>query len=199
VKGMRNLGNFRYIQSLAKCAEFATRVHKNQTRKDGITPYSVHLGRVATLAATYEVDYLALMVAWLHDTLEDHPGCRNDLESMISTLDLSWEEKAYIMTGITLLTKNSSITPRSARVTLAIGQLRNADDAMRIVKICDRIDNLSVLEGLTPSFINLYLSETERIVEALEFDVPLFGKYYWKSLYDLKMIVAELRGRNNEK
>jgi len=47
------------------------RAHASSFRKDGITPCIVHPARVASLAAHFGGNHIAILSAWLHDVFED--------------------------------------------------------------------------------------------------------------------------------
>ena len=59
---------------------FAKDKHKHMTRKDGITPYSVHLESVVSYLKSLGVtDEDVLCTGWLHDTIEDTDTTFDDL------------------------------------------------------------------------------------------------------------------------
>lgn len=86
----------------------ATIQHKDQKRRDGITPFIIHPIEVACLVAGYAKDDDTVAAAWLHDVLEDTEGySAEDIKTnfgekvfeIVSSLtnplfpDLSWNEK----------------------------------------------------------------------------------------------------------
>ena len=55
-----------------KAQKFAREKHKNQKRKDGITPYSEHLEGVVNRLKNLGISNQDILcAAWLHDTIED--------------------------------------------------------------------------------------------------------------------------------
>lgn len=70
----------------------ATRIHANDTRNDG-SPYIRHCWRVAMA-----VEDRLKPIAWLHDTVEDHP----DKITIQDLRDMHFPE--YIVVGVELLT-----------------------------------------------------------------------------------------------
>jgi (p)ppGpp synthase/HD superfamily hydrolase len=56
------------VNMVFKAVNIASEAHKNQFRRDGVTPYILHPKLVATLV---DGDPEAKAVAWLHDVLED--------------------------------------------------------------------------------------------------------------------------------
>ena len=58
--------------SVLNAKKFAQEKHKNQKRKDGVTPYSDHLeGVVNRLKNLGVTDKNVLAAAWMHDIIED--------------------------------------------------------------------------------------------------------------------------------
>ena len=67
---------------LQLCSDYAGIAHLGQLRKDGVTPYITHPGRVAYFAYTLgSLDTFSVCAAWLHDVMEDccvvKPGDRD--------------------------------------------------------------------------------------------------------------------------
>lgn len=67
---------------LQKAIRLAAEVHKNQTRRDGVTPYIVHPYEVATLLRMEGAEEKVQAVAWLHDILEDTDDKPGTLERL---------------------------------------------------------------------------------------------------------------------
>lgn len=57
----------------------ATRLHADQFRRDGVTPYIEHPAKVAEIVEKLGGDEDEIVVAWLHDTLEDTDATFEDL------------------------------------------------------------------------------------------------------------------------
>jgi len=55
-------------EDVAKAESIARHAHAGQFRRDGVTPYAEHPKAVAARVGS---DAAAIMVAWLHDTIED--------------------------------------------------------------------------------------------------------------------------------
>ncbi|WP_395739268.1 HD domain-containing protein [Prosthecobacter sp.] len=51
--------------------KIATECHEGQTRRDGVTPYIVHPEKVAEIVEKLGGGETEIIVAWLHDTVED--------------------------------------------------------------------------------------------------------------------------------
>src|SRR5687767_15144021 len=70
-----------------KAASAAARFHRNQVRKDGVTPYVAHPFRVAmTVRDLFGVDDpVAVTAALLHDVIEDTTGDYDDIAKEFAT------------------------------------------------------------------------------------------------------------------
>jgi guanosine-3',5'-bis(diphosphate) 3'-pyrophosphohydrolase len=116
-----------------KAQKFAFEKHKNQKRKDGVTPFSQHLegvvNRLKNLGISNED---VLCAAWLHDTLENTNTTFDEINNMfgntISVLVLS-------------LTKDSNLAKKEIELQY-IQQLKDSTLQAKIIKFCDISANL---------------------------------------------------------
>lgn len=122
-----------------RAVAFAARAHEHQVRKDGCTPYVAHAYRVAlTVRDLFGCDDQdALCAALLHDTIEDTPTDRDDIE------DEFGPEVAEIVSA---LTKNM-ILPEREREPEYDTRLARGDWRARLIKLADVYDNLSDIES----------------------------------------------------
>ncbi len=119
-----------------KAKKFAHEKHKNQKRKDGVTPYSDHLeGVVNRLKNLGIVDKDVLCAAWLHDTIEDTDVTFDQINEMYG------REVAVIVLS---LTKDQGI-PKKDRETQYTNQLKDGSFQAKIIKLCDISANLKDL------------------------------------------------------
>jgi (p)ppGpp synthase/HD superfamily hydrolase len=164
------------IEAIRIAAHAATVSHKRQTRKNGITPYIVHPATVSNLVALYDNQcYDGMITAWLHDVLED---CGDDGKYMMNAvmvdMPLPWERKKGIYAAVRALTKNDSISPREAKWEDNLRRLLDKEVPRYaiLVKVCDRIDNLSDMDGFKEGFREIYLDETETMIMKINRDLP---------------------------
>lgn len=61
---------------MSKFSDFAKKIHKNDNW--GTLPYTEHLRRIVAL-----VPKKAHAVAWLHDSLESHSSCQDQLKKLV--------------------------------------------------------------------------------------------------------------------
>lgn len=116
-----------------KAQKFAYEKHRNQKRKDGVTPFSDHLEGVVNRLKNLGISNQdVLCAAWLHDILEDTDTTFDEINDIfgnsISVLVLS-------------LTKDSELSKKE-RETQYIQQLKDSTLQAKIIKFCDISANL---------------------------------------------------------
>ena len=116
--------------------KFAQEKHKNQKRKDGVTPYSDHLeGVVNRLKNLGVTDKDVLCAAWLHDIIEDTDVTFDQINERFG------REVAVIVLS---LSKDQNILKKDREVQY-INQLKDASFQTKIIKLCDISANLKDL------------------------------------------------------
>lgn len=158
---------------VAKAAKFAAEKHSGQFRKYpdvfGLTePYIMHPARVAGMVVANHslfpayVFESAIAAAWLHDVMED---CGINVD-MISN-----EFSPYVGVLVTELTNTSKLLlprgTRKERKTADLERIKGVGREVKIIKMFDRIDNLSSMFNAPEDFAMLYLKESEELAEAL--------------------------------
>ena len=124
-------------------ASFATRAHRNQIRKDGLTPYVAHVFRVSlVIQHLFGIhDDETLCMALLHDTIED---TTTDYE------DLSEAFGKTVADGVAMLTKDSRL-PEAEREAVYHSVIQTAPWQVQVCKLADIYDNASDSGTLTPT------------------------------------------------
>lgn len=116
--------------------KFAQEKHKNQKRKDGVTPYSDHLeGVVNRLKNLGVTDKDVLCAAWLHDIIEYTDTTFDQISERFG------REVAVIVLS---LSKDQNI-PKKNREIQYVDQLRESSFQSKIIKLCDISANLKDL------------------------------------------------------
>lgn len=148
-----------------KALIFAAQAHNGQLRPGSTLPYLVHLSDVALeVATTLMVEpgrdaTLALCCALLHDVLEDTNTDEATLETHFGPA---------IVSGVRALTKVPSL-PATEQMTDSLRRIRQQPHEVWLVKLADRISNLSTPPPAhwSAERINAYCTEAELILTTL--------------------------------
>ena len=125
-------------------AEFAARRHSDQRRKGSAAePYVNHLTEVAGLLAeaTDGRDPALVAAGFLHDTLEDTPTTREELETQFGP------EIAAIVAEVT----DDKSLPKAERKLLQVATTGKKSDHAKLLKIADKTSNLRALAASPPA------------------------------------------------
>ena len=152
---------------------FAMKAHGQQKRASG-DPYFSHPLEVAAILTELKLDDATIVAAMLHDTIEDTPVTREELEKMFGP------EIAGLVDGLTKLnrldfaTKHAQAAENFRKLLLAI-----ADDArVLLIKLADRLHNMRTLH---------YVPEGKRkriAQDTLDIYGPLAGRMGMQSARD---------------
>lgn len=153
--------------------EIAAEIHKDDVRKVTGEPYLNHCVAVAGLLESWGADEEEVIAGLLHDTWEDHP----DKINLTEIADMFGERVAHIVDGVTKLEsegkKNDFETVRKVTKESEI------DKGVALVKLADRVHNMSTMEGVSPE------SCAKKARETLTVYAPLaesFGLWQVKNL-----------------
>lgn len=130
---------------LEKAKEYIKEKHKNQKRKQG-TPYYLHPLEVSIILKEKGFSETYQIVGLFHDLIEDTETTYEEI------LELTNEE---IANAVKLLTKEKGYVMKEY-----INRIKQNKIA-RIVKIADRIHNLSETHLASEKFQERYIKETE--------------------------------------
>ena len=140
--------------------EFASEMHKGQCRKDG-TPYIYHPIRVANYVAQYKKSsrlFTLMECAYLHDTLEDTKATYYDLLKYFGPQ----------VAGIVLeLTNDVDLKKEIGKERYLSIKMKNMTSWALVIKLCDRLDNVSDLSVSSEEFRERYVAETLGILNYL--------------------------------
>lgn len=120
---------------LLEAVAFAARAHRNQTRKDGKTPYHSHVFRVCLIVRhVFDIaDPTVLTAAVLHDTIEDTTTDFDDLEEHFGAEIAGW---------VATLSKDKRL-PDDQREPAYMAGLAAAPWQVKVCKLADIFDNLT--------------------------------------------------------
>tara|TARA_Y100000389_G_scaffold200296_1_gene240379 strand:- start:630 stop:1121 length:492 start_codon:yes stop_codon:yes gene_type:complete len=159
---------------IIKALQFAQEMHKGQVRKYTGEDYVDHPVAVADLVELYldekgysdEEIMSAIVVAILHDTVEDTPATLEDIETIFG------EE---VVKGVWFLTKVPNyVGNRATRKKMCEARLAEAPEVIRIIKTFDMIHNHYSIEEHDPKFFETFQKETKSLLKAMK------TEYIWE-------------------
>lgn len=149
---------------ILKAREFAREKHRGQRRKDG-TPYIGHPIRVMDIVFKFKernrMDEL-FAAALLHDTLED-------TDTGISELRENFGEiVALLVVELTTDKLRSKVVGKTEYLSGKFSNERAISSWALVIKLADRLDNISDLESMGVDATKKKRAETFGILDALE-------------------------------
>jgi len=129
------------VAIVMRAFEVGAKAHEGQTRITG-EPYILHPVAVAQILADMRMDHESIAAAVLHDTLEDTPLLKEDVQSQFG------EEIANLVDGVTKLDKMKFRTRSEAdaesfrKLMLAMSR----DLRVIFIKLADRMHNMRTLD-----------------------------------------------------
>jgi guanosine-3',5'-bis(diphosphate) 3'-pyrophosphohydrolase len=144
---------------------YAMKAHGSQTRASGDLFFS-HPLEVAAILTDLKLDDATIVAALLHDTIEDTPATRAEIDELFG------HEIGVLVEGLTKLKKLDLVTKEAKQAeNLRKLLLAIADDVrVLLVKLADRLHNMRTLTHVRP--------ETRRRMaeETLDIYAPLAGR-----------------------
>jgi (p)ppGpp synthase/HD superfamily hydrolase len=125
-----------------------------------------HASRVAQLAELHGAHFDTVTAAWLHDVVED---------SDVTLREISRSFPKNITRMVFDLTNQCVEGPRGLRKRREADRLMSCPFPVRLVKACDRLDNLSRIarkSGWNAAFLNLYAEESLYLLNQIAHDLP---------------------------
>lgn len=144
-----------------KAIEFAVKAHSKQTRKGDGRPYIVHpFAVMLTLAEVKKSKnaFLLAIVCLLHDVVED---CGITIE------EIAKEFGYQIASLVDELTTNKEECRRLGKTEYLAQKMFNMSSYALVIKLCDRLNNLSDMETLTDEFKKKTIDSTKIILERI--------------------------------
>ena len=138
------------LLEIEQAIDFATTAHTGQKRASGDL-YITHPVSIANTLIRWGMDIDSVLAGILHDTVEDTDVTLETIENLFG------HDVAFIVDGVTKVTKTSESMQEHAnylpqtkdnlsKLLIAIGQ----DIRVIIIKLADRLHNLSTLQYKTP-------------------------------------------------
>lgn len=164
--------------------------HEGQFRKSG-EPYFTHPVAVAVILAKQKLDDASIITGLLHDTIEDTESTKQEIASLFSP------EIAMLVDGVTNLTKMQlgSTATKEAENTRKLLMAIAKDMRVMLVKLADRLHNMSTIRAMTPE------KQAQKARETMDIFAPLAGRMGMQSmreeLEDLAFRVLNPDGRTS--
>ncbi|HEX4662715.1 MAG TPA: RelA/SpoT family protein [Candidatus Saccharimonadales bacterium] len=138
------------VLELTSAIDFAYEKHRGQKRKSG-EPFIIHPLAVASTLIDWGMDIDTVLAGVLHDTVEDTDATLSEIENIFG------RDVAFLVDGVTKLGQAragmrdiSSYLPQTkdnlSKLLIAVGQ----DVRVIIIKLADRLHNLSTLQHMPP-------------------------------------------------
>lgn len=143
-----------------KALEYATIMHKGQYRKDG-SEYINHPIRVANYVKKFKSSKnleTLIISAYLHDTLEDTKATYYFLVEKFGP---------QIASIVLELTSDSDFKKELGKTKYLQIKMKNMSSWALVIKLCDRLDNVSDLVNSNEFFKIKYTKETIEIINYL--------------------------------
>ena len=124
--------------------------HEGQYRKFSLCPYYVHPIRVASMVYKYKDSHKIdeLVIASLcHDLLEDTPTTEKEIEEMFG-----WQ----VLSLVQGLTTNKEECEKIGKANYLSNKMINMSSWALVIKLCDRLDNVSDFIYASDSFVQKY-------------------------------------------
>ena len=157
---------------------YANKKHEGQTRKDN-TPYIMHPIRVAKYVSQYkESKELPMLIscAYLHDTLEDTDSTYYDLCANFGP------EVAHIVKEVTTEENMKNSLGKEKYLSY---KMESMTSWALVVKLCDRLDNVTDLATSDEKFRIKYMNETIGILDYLVKNRTDLTKTHLKIMNDI--------------
>lgn len=147
---------------IQKAIEFATEKHKGQMRKFEKKEYIEHPKKVAQIIKenkeSKKLNEL-IAAAILHDTLEDTKTTESELKKYFGKLIASLVKE---------LTTNEEEKKEMGKKEYLLEKMANMSSWGLVIKLADRLDNVSDLSSSPKEFQKKYIEETKFILKQLE-------------------------------
>jgi GTP diphosphokinase / guanosine-3',5'-bis(diphosphate) 3'-diphosphatase len=144
---------------------YAMRAHGEQKRASG-DPYFSHPLEVAAILTDLKLDDATIVAALLHDTIEDTPTTRDEIDSLFGKDIGALVEGLTKLKKLDLVSKEAKQAENLRKLLLAISD----DVRVLLVKLADRLHNMRTLHHVPPD------TRRRTAQETLDIYAPLAGR-----------------------
>lgn len=150
-----------------KAMIYASEQHATQKRKTG-EPYVTHPLEVSSIVRKYTKDDNLIAAAVLHDTIEDTSTTYAELKEKFNK---------EIADNVLALTNNKPKMNAIGKPKYLVDKMKKMTDGQLIIKLADRLHNVSSLKGTDPKFQKRTIRQTKEILTGLKNERSLNGKH----------------------
>jgi GTP diphosphokinase / guanosine-3',5'-bis(diphosphate) 3'-diphosphatase len=144
---------------------YAMKAHGQQKRASG-DPYISHPLEVASILTTLKLDDETIATALLHDTIEDTPATKEEIEKLFGPNIASLVDGLTKIEKLNLTSKETEQAENFRKLLIAI----SSDVRVLLVKLADRLHNMRTLE-------HVKADKRRRIAqETMDIYAPLAGR-----------------------
>lgn len=147
-----------YTGKIKEAFVFAQKKHKGQVRRFDSSPYVFHPLRVANSVLHHGGEQDQIIAALLHDTLED---------TQTSYLEIKILFGKKVADLVSELTSNKEEIKAQGKIKYLTKRFNKMSSSALLVKLCDRLDNVSDFNMAPEDFIKKYDYETKQIIKHL--------------------------------
>jgi guanosine-3',5'-bis(diphosphate) 3'-pyrophosphohydrolase len=144
---------------------YAMKAHGSQTRASG-DPFFSHPLAVAAILTDLKLDDASIVAALLHDTIEDTPATRAEIDELFGHDIGALVEGLTKLKKLDLVTKEAKQAENLRKLLLAIAE----DVRVLLVKLADRLHNMRTLSHVPPATRRRMAEET------IDIYAPLAGR-----------------------
>lgn len=167
------------LTEIKKAYLFAYEKHKGQYRRFNKKPYITHPLETARLVAKITPNKDLIIAALLHDTIEDTDTTYYEINLKFG------DDVMYLVKELTTDNVNTQMTKKK----YLAGALNNMSSDALLIKLCDRLHNVSSLELSPKKFFWRYINETKYILDSLNREL---SKEHIELINQIKIKIKEL-------
>lgn len=133
------------VQDVYRAYLFGAEAHEGQMRQSG-EPYIYHPLAVAKTMANMRMDSQSIVAAILHDVIEDTPTAKEHIADQFGADVAELVDGVSKLTHLTFESKERAKAENFRKMMLAMAQ----DIRVILVKLADRLHNMSTIDALRP-------------------------------------------------
>jgi len=133
--------------------------HSGQNRRFTFEPFISHPNRVAKMVAKFTADKDIISAAQLHDTIEDTPATYEEIEATFGK---------RVADLVQTLTKNTKAEKKYGKPEYYAHKMNKMSDEELLIKLADRLDNVSDFARAPKKWVQKYTDETLEIFRLMK-------------------------------